>query len=350
MSIKEIKEQTAPAIPPHDASSNHTSRQIPVILGPIIIAIILAILWLPQLTNNAAATVNGESISRSEFDRRVAFERLWSEWNGTPIPATGPEATQFRTNVLDTMVENRVILQEAKKAGIVITPQDVASRIAAVESDLKLSDAQVNAALTQAGLTRQTFENIIHEDLIVDRFLRTVVLKDVAAADQQTAVLNWYNSTLAKAKIEKRIESGGARVGQPAPDFTLNDLDGKPVRLSDLKGKPVVINFFATWCNPCRAEMPDFEALWKDNKDRGLIVLAVNLTNQDNVNDVRTFVKELSLTFPIVLDENGTVASLYRVGPIPSSYFINKSGILTAVQVGSMSRQTMDQRVAKLLQ
>ena len=157
----------------------------------------------------------------------------------------------------------------------------------------------------------------MREDATVSRFLSTVVTKGIPQAEQQAAIDNWYNNALATAKIDKRIESGGAKVGQPAPNFTLTDLSGKQVSLSDFKGRPVLINFFATWCTPCRQEMPDLQALYDAQKDKGLVVLAVNLTNQDSAKDVAQYVKDLKLTFPTVLDTSGSVASSYRVGPIP---------------------------------
>ena len=325
-------------------------RQLPIWLGPLIIVAILAVFWLPQLLSDAAAVVNGESISKNELDRRVAFERLWGEWTGKTAPATGREAAQFRASVLDSMIENRIVLREAKKVGITATVKDVADRIASIQQQLGLSDAQMGQELTRAELSRQTLEGIMREDEIMDRFLSTVVATGTTEEERQASVRNWYNDALTKAKIEKHIESGGVRIGQPAPDFTLNGLDGKPVRLSDLKGKAVFVNFFATWCNPCRVEMPDIEAVWKAYKDRGLVVLAVNLTNQDDAGDVAQFVKDFGLTFPVVLDEKGSVASLYRVVPIPTSFFIDRNGIVVTAEVRSLSRQTMEQRIARILQ
>jgi hypothetical protein len=95
--------------------------------------------------------------------------------------------------------------------------------------------------------------------------------------------------------------------------------------------------------------MPDLEATWAAHKERGFVVLAVNLTDQDDLGDVAQYVKDLKLTFPVVLDKTGATSALYRVGPIPSSYFVSKDGVLSAVHVGSMSRQTIEQRLAKIL-
>ncbi len=333
------------------ATEQKKPRPLPVILGPVLIVAIIALFWLPQILNNSnAATVNGENISRAELDRRVAFEQQWGQWVGNPAPTSGTEADQFRASVLDQVVQNALIMQMAKKVGVTASAQDVAGTISMFESQLNISDAQVNSDLAKAGLSRQTLETVLREDTLVNKYLTTVVLNGVDTADQQTALSNFYNDAISKASIEKRIDTGGAKVGKPAPDFTLKTLDGQSVSLSDFKGKPVLINFFATWCGPCRAEMPDLQAAWQQYKDQGLTVLAVNLTNQDTVSDVKAYVEQLSLTFPTVLDDTGGVASLYKVGPIPTSYFVDKNGLLSTVQVGAMSRQTMDQRIKKLLQ
>lgn len=325
-------------------------RQLPVILGPIIIVLILAAVWLPRIMNDAAATVNGENISRSELDKRVAFERLWNEWNGQPDPASDAEAERFRAQVLDTMIQTRLALQAAKKAAVSVSAQEIARKVTDLGTPLQLSDAQLNNSLSRAGLARQNLDDVMREDVLSDKYMRLVVLNGVAQAEQQTAIRNWYNTALSRANIEKRIKSGAAQMGKPAPDFALNSLDGAPVRLSDFKGMAVFINFFASWCPDCRAEMPDVEATWRAHKDEGLVLLTVNLTNQDIIGDVTKFVQEFGLTMPVLLDETGNVASLYKVGPIPASYFIDRNGVLKAVQVGGMSRQTMEKRVARVLQ
>lgn len=337
--------------PDSSTPSEAKPRRLSIILGPLVIVAIIAIVfWLPQITSNAAASVNGEVISKSELEQRVAFERVFNSWKGISDPASGAEAARFRSTVLDTMIQDRVVLQEAKKNGITPAAADVSGRIINLTSQFKLSDAQMDADLSKAGLTRQTLETVLQEEAAIDGYVRGFVLQGVAASDQDTATRNWYNSVLTKAYIDKKISSGGARMGQAAPDFVLNDMDGKPLRLSDFKGKPIFLNFFASWCQNCRAEMPDVQATWEANKNKGLIVLEVNLTNQDLVSDVAAFVKEFGLTMPVGLDEKGSVTSLYHVGPIPASYFINRQGILSAVQIGAMSRQMMEQRVAKILQ
>jgi len=149
--------------------------------------------------------------------------------------------------------------------------------------------------------------------------------------------------------------TGGApppspREGFSAPDFTLDLLDGGQVTLSDLRGKAVLINFWATWCPPCRAEMPAIEAVYRSHKDLGLEVLAVNTTNQDDQAAAAAFVEELELTFPVPLDRTGAVSASYNLRGLPSTYFIDRHGVIRSVVVGGpMSGALIQSRVEELL-
>jgi peroxiredoxin len=113
-------------------------------------------------------------------------------------------------------------------------------------------------------------------------------------------------------------------VGKPAPDFSLNDLDGKVVHLSDFTGKPVMINLWASWCIPCQDEMPELEKIYEQYNTSGLVILGVNVTSQDHIQDVKEAVKKYQITYPILLDESGLVSGLYHMYGIPVSYFIDK--------------------------
>ena len=119
-----------------------------------------------------------------------------------------------------------------------------------------------------------------------------------------------------------------------APDFTLETLDGESVRLSDLHGQAILVNFWATWCPPCRSEMPAFQQAYADYEDEGFVILAVNATLQDNPSDIAAFIEEFDLSFPIVLDTEGTVNQLYQVRSLPTSFFIDKEGVISEVVIG----------------
>jgi cytochrome c biogenesis protein CcmG/thiol:disulfide interchange protein DsbE len=138
------------------------------------------------------------------------------------------------------------------------------------------------------------------------------------------------------------------RIGRAAPAFTLRTLDGETVSLNDYRGKPVMVNFWATWCVPCREEMPLMENAYRAHRGDGLVVLAVNM--QESEMQARGFVKELGLTYPILLDPDAVVARRYRVTGLPMTFFIGRDGRLRSIVVGGMTQQVLDQRLALIMQ
>lgn len=110
----------------------------------------------------------------------------------------------------------------------------------------------------------------------------------------------------------------------PTPDFSLTDPEGKKVSIKDFRGKTVFLNFWATWCEPCREEMPAMEKLYQEHKNNNFVVLAVNV--KDRKQEALAFVKELKLTYPIVFDPNAEVASLYGAWGLPTTYLIGPKG------------------------
>jgi cytochrome c biogenesis protein CcmG/thiol:disulfide interchange protein DsbE len=144
--------------------------------------------------------------------------------------------------------------------------------------------------------------------------------------------------------------SPSPREGFLAPDFTLDTLEGNKVTLSELRGKIVVVNLWATWCLPCRAETPALEKSYEQYKDSGVVILGVDLTNQDLVSDVKSFVQEFKLTYPILLDQAGNVGYLYQLKGIPTTFFINREGIIRTVVVGGpMSEVFIRSKIEALL-
>ena len=141
------------------------------------------------------------------------------------------------------------------------------------------------------------------------------------------------------------------REGFLAPEFTLESLAGDQISLSDVRGKIIVLNLWASWCPPCRAEMPALQRVYQENHERGLEVLAVNITAQDNLTAVEAFVQEFNLTFPILLDTSGKVGKAYLMRAFPTTFFIDQKGVIQRVIVGGpMSEVTLQSTVDQLLE
>jgi cytochrome c biogenesis protein CcmG/thiol:disulfide interchange protein DsbE len=139
--------------------------------------------------------------------------------------------------------------------------------------------------------------------------------------------------------------------GFSAPDFTLETMAGDIITLSKLRGRPVLVNLWASWCAPCRSEMPAMEKIYQEYANKGFTILAVNTIYQDNMADVSTFVEEHDLSFPILLDRDRTVAIQYQLQALPSSFFINRDGIIQEVVLGGpMAEALLRTRVETLLE
>jgi cytochrome c biogenesis protein CcmG/thiol:disulfide interchange protein DsbE len=155
---------------------------------------------------------------------------------------------------------------------------------------------------------------------------------------------------LTRAPLES-VQAGpppAPREGFAAPDFTLPALDGKTVALHDLRGKVVLLNFWATWCAPCKAEMPAMQRVYADEKGRGLVVLAV--TVETNPATVTSFVQRYDLGFAILLDSGAQVSRLYRIQGTPTSFFIDRHGVIRSVVVGGpMSEGLIRSKLEDLL-
>lgn len=135
----------------------------------------------------------------------------------------------------------------------------------------------------------------------------------------------------------------GTKLGQFAPDFQTEYLNGDKFKLSELRGQPVILNFWATWCPPCIKEMPLLQKLYDEGN---IIVIGVNL--QEDKKTIGAFIKKLNVTFPIVLDEEGSAKAMYNIILKPATYFIDKNGIVADKKYGELSREDLKQRSRKL--
>ena len=133
------------------------------------------------------------------------------------------------------------------------------------------------------------------------------------------------------------------RVGFLAPDFSLPTTDGRELRLNDFRGRPVFINFWATWCIPCRQEMPIIQQVFEERSKEGLAVLAVDMG--ETTGQVSFFARKYGLSFPLLLDENEEVSYTYEIFAIPSSFFVDSDGVIRAIKIGAFSskRELEDQ-------
>ena len=141
--------------------------------------------------------------------------------------------------------------------------------------------------------------------------------------------------------------SGVTRVNRAAPDFTLATFSGKTISLQDLRGKPVVINFWASWCPPCRIEAPLIERTWRAYKNRGLIFLGINI--QDRKQDALNYIREFDITYPNGPDPTGEISIDYGVSGLPVTFFVSGSGEVVRRWVGAIDKSVLINSIEEIM-
>lgn len=153
----------------------------------------------------------------------------------------------------------------------------------------------------------------------------------ITPSEESTTQIDGKNTQPSSATV-------GLAIGNTPPDISLVGIDGKKMQLSDLKGKKVFLNFWATWCPPCRGEMPDIE---KMHKTYGNDLTIVAVSSAESSSTVKKFLQKTNYTFPIYLDENANISRTYQLASIPTSYFIDENGIIRQKVIGAIHYDIM---------
>jgi thiol-disulfide isomerase/thioredoxin len=327
-------------------------------VGALAIALVAVILigagaWVARNRITSApsvvATVNGEDITAADVDRELAIQKALHEMQGQSLTTNPDDLTAFRRDILDQLVDQVLMLAAARGAGFTVSTQDALAAMGQKGVD----PAALEAGVRADGISAPEIEAWAVRQEILSRFLVSDQAISIANGELQRQGKPPYQgglnpSDLAAAlqhdaDIEFHFEGfeGGegagvsvAREGEPAPDFTLQGLDGRPVRLSDFAGRPVVVNFWATWCGPCKIEIPLLVRTYEAHQADGLVLLAVDV--QEDADTVRPFVDQYKMSFPVVLDNSGQVATLYRVRALPTSIFVAADGELRKAYRGAI--------------
>ena len=293
------------------------------------------------------AVVNGVAITPDMIERELKISRLNLT---TPLPPlTGEDLLVAQQEALNQLIERQLVLQAARRQGFSLNDD-------AIQRSIRLlygahSVAELDAALAQVNATRDELEWWVREIFTVQAFTTDVILAGVPSEQSQLVYNTWFNRQRAEAKVDiYQPDQGGtasqALIGQPAPQFTLTTPDGRAVSLEDYAGRVVMVNFWATWCPSCIAEMPDYEQVYRDLQP-DFVVLGVNL--QEGAGHVRQFASGLDITFPVLLDEDGSVTTdQYRVAGMPGTFIIDQEGMIFYRHTGPMSTTTLRQKLAEL--
>jgi peroxiredoxin len=195
---------------------------------------------------------------------------------------------------------------------------------------MRLPDDKINALLwilVPAAIV------LISTVAVVDRIVHAGTANATPAVVSKDATLNDVNV--------------GNRVGNTAPDFTLPTVDGGEISLSDYRGRPVILNFWATWCGPCRYEVPAFKAFTEKYPREEAVIIAVN--TQDDPDSARGYAIADKLKFLIPVDPRGTVGRMYNVRGMPTTFFLNGAGVITSIKIGPfLNIDEIEERLASV--
>jgi len=338
-------------------------RLRPILLGVglgLLVVIVATgwLLWRARAIESAAkpdsiasdtplALVNGVAITPNMVEREIRVSRF--NIIDPPPPLSGADLERAGQEALNQLISRQLVLQAAAQQGFVLDDHFIEQQVALLFGGY--GPEKLNQVLTQAGLTRADLFWWVAELTTVEEFSLQVVMAGAAPENRQRVYNDWLNRRQAEAIIQTfqngRQQSPAALPGHAAPDFALTTLTGQTAALSDYRGQVVLINFWATWCPSCIAEMPHYDAIYRQQPLADFIVLGVNL--QENRPQVRQFVDGLGLSFPILLDEDGQVTiDEYQIPGMPGSIIVDRQGIIFYRHIGPMSGQLLAEKLAEL--
>jgi thiol-disulfide isomerase/thioredoxin len=298
-----------------------------------------------NIPGDAVARVNGEFIYQINVDKRLAFTRFLNDVSKVPTNTVPSAASK-----LEEIISERMQTQDAVKAGMKVDQQEVDAELGQMETSSGLSDQAMTQKLQQYGLGMGDLRTFIANAVLIKDYEDKYVVAGASdLQDAQNRENDWLTNLSQTSKIErfKAAGSGPApRVGSPAPEISLKDLNGKQVMLSSFKGMPVMVNFWATWCPPCRGEIPIIEQLYSDTHSSaaaaGTPYEILGVATQSDDPTIKAFTNEFQMKFPVLEDAASLTTSDYHVLPIPTSFFIDKDGIIQYIQTGPVDRPMME--------
>ncbi len=299
----------------------------------------------PENANPIVAQINNLELTLADLNRELAFDRA------VYLLTTGKELTQQDpVEKLERLSTTLLIDQQAQQAGISATQAEIAAALENFTQTRNITTDTLQAALQQQGYTLDDFKQNLARTTRAEKYLTQVIFADAQTPEQQTEKLAALVTELqqnANIKILYQPPKEAPVVGATAPNFTLTNLNGKEVSLSQFRGRPVILNFWATWCVPCRREMPALEKAFQTHQPDGLVILAINL--KEDAPLVESFVDELGLSFEILYDRQGEVNKTYTVAGLPRTIFIDRQGVIQHIQVGELQEILLQGFLGRIL-
>lgn len=288
----------------------------------------------------AVAYLGDDAVSEAEWRQARAYAQAVLLLLGQP----GDEFDE--KEVFASFLEDRLLERAAGKAGFELPGAAVAAEEQRMLQVAGADAGRLDAVLGQVGLSREDWRAELSRSLAAADYLEDVVLADVAPRQRDEKRRSYLRQLRDESSLTVMFTpqpSEGLEAGQRAPDFELAGLDGKPLRLSDLRGRPVLLNFWATWCGPCRQEMPLLQETAERYADRGLAVVGVDVG--EGAETVRNYARSLGVEFPILLDSTQDISDRFRVYALPTSFFIDSQGVIDLHFIGPLDAQMIEHRL-----
>ena len=339
--------------PNREVAKAGARRRRLAVLSVIAIGIAALALWAwrsnpnTNVPEDAVARVNGEYIYERDIDREISLTKTslyLSKGDRTDLPS--------RAKVLEDLISRKMQVQDAHKAGVSADQSNVDHAMQDIVTRTGVSQDKLTAALANYNLALDDMRGVTADVVLINKYIGDYVAKGATNdLDVQNKKNDWLTNLAQTSKIDRLKASGAGaapQIGSEAPDFTLKDLKGKEIKLSALRGRPVMVNFWATWCPPCRAEIPTLVQMYADTHKSGDPYEIIGVATQSDLSTVQAFAGELGINFSVVTDADNRVTNdLYHVLPIPTSFFIDKSGTIRDIHVGPVERTKLEEWLLK---
>jgi len=300
----------------------------------------------PATSDEVLARVNGAALTRTDLGKRMALSQI-AAWltNGGTLPDMDEDT------FVNKWIDSELMAQAAAKAKVTATRDEADAEIARLLREANLDETDLLRQLTLVNLTRDELAQYEQRAVAIQKFVDANVLAGASEIEKPSKLLTWLVHERATAKIERPTPNApktiGAYAGSIAPNFSVQSLSGGEQSLESLKGKVVLVNFWATWCVPCREEMPAIQSAYDAHKDEGFVVMGID--ERESADEVTRYMHELDLHFPLYLDADGKVGRQYRVFGLPTSVLVGRDGVIREVVIGGMNLNSLDANVKKML-
>lgn len=287
------------------------------------------------------ARVNNLEFTHSELERELAINRVtYKLTNNKEL------VLQDLKGTLQGLIPSLLLDQQAQQAEIYASDKEVVAELSNFVAGRMVTIDDLEVELKRQNVTLADFQRRLARNVRIQKYLEQTFPSDT---DEEVDFTAWLRDLRENADIEILYEPPEELplLGSRAPDFTLTNLEGKEVTLAEFRGRPVIINFWATWCVPCRREMPAFQRAFETHQADGLIILAVNFEEDENL--VWPFVDEFDLTFEILYDAQAEVSQTYQVTGLPRTVFVDRQGVIRHIQVGEVKKEMLEEFLEQIL-